>query len=155
MTKKRTFKVDDQQISLSETVFQTLVCTENITREFIKQTLLNIRLFDAKQRGYGSGNISKFGEQGVLVRSSDKMERLINLSKKPPAYIIDPEGGGLTTIEAEPGATIEVPRGYFKKEKMTDVKIKVHPNESIEDNWQDLSIYATIALLVRKGVWPK
>lgn len=33
----------------------------------------------AKQADYGPGNINKFGEYGVLVRTSDKIERLINL----------------------------------------------------------------------------
>ena len=33
----------------------------------------------AKQHDYGHGNILKFMEQGVLVRLSDKLERLINL----------------------------------------------------------------------------
>ena len=32
-----------------------------------------------KQRDYGVGNIAKFGEYGVVVRLSDKIERLINL----------------------------------------------------------------------------
>lgn len=32
-----------------------------------------------KRQDYGSGNITKFGEFGVLVRASDKLERLINL----------------------------------------------------------------------------
>lgn len=35
--------------------------------------------FKKKQASYGSGNISKFGEYGVLVRMHDKMERLKNL----------------------------------------------------------------------------
>lgn len=34
-----------------------------------------------KQRGYGKSNILIFGEFGVLVRSSDKFERLKTLSK--------------------------------------------------------------------------
>jgi hypothetical protein len=42
----------------------------------------NITVFDKKQRDYGSQNISKFGELGVLVRMSDKLERLINLIQK-------------------------------------------------------------------------
>jgi hypothetical protein len=33
----------------------------------------------AKQQDYGPGNIAKFGEMGVLVRASDKLERLVNL----------------------------------------------------------------------------
>ncbi len=42
-------------------------------------------LFDLmvrKQRDYGVGNISKFGLFGVLVRTSDKLERLLNLLEK-------------------------------------------------------------------------
>ena len=39
-------------------------------------------LLDQKRADYGSENIKKFGSQGVLVRVSDKVERLINLSRK-------------------------------------------------------------------------
>ena len=35
-----------------------------------------------KQHDYGHGNITAFGELGVLVRASDKMERLKNLHAK-------------------------------------------------------------------------
>jgi hypothetical protein len=38
--------------------------------------------FKKKQASYGSGNISSFGEFGVLVRMNDKMERLKNLVAK-------------------------------------------------------------------------
>lgn|SRR3990167_1012041 len=41
----------------------------------LRETLLS------KQKDYGHGNILTFGEQGVLVRASDKMERLKNLHK--------------------------------------------------------------------------
>lgn len=41
----------------------------------------NVQLLDSKQQDYGSGNISAFGEMGVLVRSSDKVERLKTLLK--------------------------------------------------------------------------
>lgn len=36
-------------------------------------------LLDKKNRDYGPGNISAFGEKGVLVRSNDKIERLKTL----------------------------------------------------------------------------
>lgn len=72
-------------------------------------------LFCSKQKDYGPRNISKFGESGILVRVSDKIERLINLSKQ----------------EIQPA------------------------NETIDDTWTDISIYAQIALLVRNGKWPK
>ncbi len=38
-------------------------------------------LLAKKQHDYGHKNITKFGMQGVLVRLSDKIERLINLKK--------------------------------------------------------------------------
>lgn len=55
--------------------------------EVIQQTekllwvLLNYALdvFPEKQAAYGANNIAKFGEFGVLVRASDKVERLRNL----------------------------------------------------------------------------
>ena len=39
-------------------------------------------LLDQKRADYGAENIKKFGSYGVLVRVSDKVERLINLSKR-------------------------------------------------------------------------
>lgn len=39
-------------------------------------------LMVSKQRDYGYGNITKFGELGCLVRASDKVERLSNLFKR-------------------------------------------------------------------------
>lgn len=38
------------------------------------------QLLERKQNDYGTNNISKFGTKGVLVRVSDKVERLINLT---------------------------------------------------------------------------
>ena len=39
-------------------------------------------LLASKQHDYGHGNITAFGTKGVLVRLSDKVERLINLTTK-------------------------------------------------------------------------
>jgi len=39
-------------------------------------------LLASKQHDYGHGNITSFGMKGVLVRLSDKVERLINLKSK-------------------------------------------------------------------------
>lgn len=49
--------------------------------EALRVAIANIATLDMKQRDYGSGNISSFGEFGVLVRMNDKMERLKNLLK--------------------------------------------------------------------------
>jgi hypothetical protein len=40
------------------------------------------KLLISKQHDYGHGNINAFGELGVLVRASDKIERLKNLHKR-------------------------------------------------------------------------
>ena len=45
-------------------------------------SLANVQLLDSKQKDYGSGNISAFGEFGVIVRANDKLERLKNLHGK-------------------------------------------------------------------------
>lgn len=41
----------------------------------------NVKLLDRKHSDYGPGNIAAFGEFGITVRLSDKVERLKNLMK--------------------------------------------------------------------------
>lgn len=48
---------------------------------FLRYTLENACLMDGKQQDYGSKNISSFGTYGVVVRMSDKFERIKNLFK--------------------------------------------------------------------------
>jgi hypothetical protein len=55
--------------------------TTEMGRVALEQALKNLSLFDKKQRDYGSGNISDFGEIGVLIRLNDKINRLKNLLK--------------------------------------------------------------------------
>jgi hypothetical protein len=45
-------------------------------------------LLDSKNKDYGSGNISAFGERGVIVRLNDKVERLKTLvwNDKSPVH---------------------------------------------------------------------
>ena len=50
-----------------------------IVQEFARQLVVNALVFAKKQHDYGPGNISSFGEVGVLVRVSDKIARLKNL----------------------------------------------------------------------------
>jgi len=64
-----------------------------------------------KQKDYGTGNILKFGELGILVRMSDKIERLINLQNKEgvtePKYDAIDDLGGYSIV------WIMLNRGYF------------------------------------------
>jgi len=68
--------------SITEYLYDVLECQEAQTKAIINKFLEDIKLFDKKQHDYGPHNISKFGTTGVLVRSSDKLERLINLYKR-------------------------------------------------------------------------
>lgn len=67
---------------LIEDVMQSLALKEPQTREAAQVLLEYLVVFDQKQHDYGPGNIARFGEQGILVRSSDKLERLINLADR-------------------------------------------------------------------------
>ena len=86
---------------------------------FQEQYALMVR----KHSDYGPGNINAFGELGVLVRISDKLERLKNL-------LISREENGNIIINAEHPT-----------------------NESVEDSYRDLLNYALIALMLRQGQW--
>lgn len=63
-------------------IYNLLDCQEEQTKSIIVTMLGDIQLFDKKQHDYGPGNIAKFGEFGVLVRTNDKLERLINLNRR-------------------------------------------------------------------------
>ena len=65
--------------SLVDHIYKELGCQEIQTKFIIQKFLEDMKLFDKKQHDYGPQNIAKFGTTGVLVRSSDKIERLINL----------------------------------------------------------------------------
>ena len=67
---------------LASHIYNILQCQEEQTKVIISTMLSDIQLFDKKQHDYGPGNIAKFGEFGVLVRTNDKLERLINLNKR-------------------------------------------------------------------------
>lgn len=62
-----------------DSIYKDLGCIEPQTKVIIEIMLEDIKLFDKKQHDYGPGNIAKFGVHGVLVRTNDKLERLINL----------------------------------------------------------------------------
>ena len=104
-------KVDHDRLRAN--IHKFLECTEDCTFEIIDIFLDDIKLFDQKQRDYGRLNIAKFGQIGVLVRASDKIERLTNLIQSA----------------------------------------RVPSNESVEDSWQDLSVYGAIARVINKGSW--
>lgn len=106
----------------AQTTLYTLNCSGELTGDketeaLVANTLVEFyELWCHKYKSYGKHNIGKFGALGVLVRASDKLERLTQLLNKG---IDDP---------------------------LVD--------ESINDTWRDLSIYALIGYLVQQGKWP-
>ena len=99
--------------SLTEYIYDVLECNEVQTKSIINKFIGDIKLFDKKQHDYGPGNIAKFRDYGIVVRTSDKLERLVNLYKNN----------------------------------------RTPENESIEDTWQDLSVYGAIARAVLHDQW--
>lgn len=49
-----------------------------------------LRTLASKQHDYGHGNILRFGVRGIVVRLSDKSERLLNLWKRGHKSMIEP-----------------------------------------------------------------
>jgi hypothetical protein len=76
--------------AVAEALFHQLDCTEDLSLEYIRIALDDIRTFDKKQHDYGPRNISDFGEVGVLVRANDKIARLKNLTTKKKAPANEP-----------------------------------------------------------------
>ena len=68
------------QGSLEDTLPEKInIDTAEVIMAFWQETLKNFILFIQKQLDYGSGNIARFGELGVMVRANDKIERLRTL----------------------------------------------------------------------------
>jgi len=99
-----------------------------IGQKALKLALENVQLLDRKQQDYGSQNIARHGEFGVLVRCDDKTARIANLLKQQP-----------------------------KMELTDDPSEQAGPdkaqNESRLDSWLDLANYGLIGALVLKGEW--
>ena len=53
--------------------------SESIEQDMAELMVKVFEIFKKKQACYGKGNIADFGERGVLIRSNDKIKRLIKL----------------------------------------------------------------------------
>jgi hypothetical protein len=65
--------------ALIEKTADALGLTTAMGRKAFQEFCRAAVLLDTKQRDYGSGNISAFGEKGIVVRMNDKIERLKTL----------------------------------------------------------------------------
>ena len=108
-------------------IYDHLGCEEGKLSLSVIDKMLDLTvLFDRKQHDYGPDNIAGFGDFGALVRASDKVARLRNLY-------------GKSVIQAK----AQWARGF----------LTIPYNETIDDSWGDLAVYAVIALVVRDGNW--
>jgi hypothetical protein len=97
-----------------------------IGRKALVIALDNIQTLDRKQQDYGSQNIARHGELGVLVRCDDKTARLQNLLKNRNTMV----------LADDPTECQMAPR-----------------NESILDSWLDLANYGIIGAMCHLGEW--
>jgi hypothetical protein len=61
-----------------------------LKKESTSQTAYsNLELMDRKNHDYGSKNVGEFGELGVVVRMTDKVNRIKNLSTRGVSLVLD------------------------------------------------------------------
>lgn len=65
---------------LDSSVDLTIDLKSDLARAILPIVIENLQLLDQKQQDYGSRNLLRFGVPGVVVRMSDKMERIITLT---------------------------------------------------------------------------
>lgn len=70
------------QMRLAKMIIEDLNLTTDLARAVVPVLIRNLVTLERKQRDYGPQNLIKFGVDGVIVRMSDKMERIINLSAR-------------------------------------------------------------------------
>lgn len=105
---------------------QTELIRPQQVRAYIDIIMQGYRIHLAKNADYSPSNILGTGEIGLATRVWDKTARLLNLI----------------------GFNIDISKSTYDKPKIAK-------NESFEDNLIDLSVYAVIWQLYRKGIWGK
>ena len=67
------------QMRLAKMIIEDLHLTTDLAKAVVPVLIQNLATLERKQLDYGPLNLIKFGVDGVVVRSSDKLERVINL----------------------------------------------------------------------------
>jgi hypothetical protein len=69
----------DREDKLVDFVYNELQCENAVTKEIIRLSLGDVKLFDIKQSDRGPENIRVFGSKGCVLRMQDKMSRIITI----------------------------------------------------------------------------
>lgn len=149
---------------LAKEVADKLGCKTDAVVPFLEISLQNCLLFDIKQQDYGPGNIARFGTFGCVVRMSDKLERLNNLTgvkfspeqrelfkqfRNHVKFIEENEHTlTLVSILSDLNGFMDKLRALFLRRRKRTV------NESIMDSFRDGANYNLIAVMIEKGQWP-
>lgn len=70
-------------------IIEVLELRTSVAKDFLRYSLANCRLFDRKHQDYGPNNIARFGSFGCLVRMSDKIERINNLTMNKRRRVVN------------------------------------------------------------------
>lgn len=70
------------QARLAKMMIEDLNLTTDLAQAVVPILIQNLATLERKQLDYGPHNLIKFGVNGVVVRMSDKLERIINLRKR-------------------------------------------------------------------------
>lgn len=65
---------------MTDKLADSLGITTDMGKLALTEAITNCQLLDRKHKDYGPGNIGKFGLHGCLIRGSDKLERILNLT---------------------------------------------------------------------------
>lgn len=116
-----------------------------------------------KNLDYSPANILVTGDVGVIVRTWDKIARIFNLSglefpsvKAEVEELIHDIETNSTKVE-DTRMILERLDAIVKKSSLdfTKIKKKEAANESLDDSWLDLAVYAIIGYLERQNKWGK
>lgn len=126
---------EKRRVEMLVTTTATGLCKElgletALVRAVTPVLIQNLITLEKKQRDYGPHNLTKFGTFGVVVRMGDKMERIVNLSKKCGSLGLAYRMTGDKTLNATTN------------------------NEPIADSFLDLANYALIAYVMQQNLWP-
>lgn len=110
----------------SQRLILALGLTTELAQAVVPVLIRNLITLESKQKDYGPHNLTKFGTYGVVVRMGDKMERIINLSKKQRQA---DNYGSATEMYA--------------------------CNEPLADSFLDMANYSLIGYVMQTEVWPK